>query len=61
MRRPSGGHIETGRKAWDLAQVSAFDDFAALDRFRIHPEHVAVRDFLAQVAEWAVVDYEFNP
>ncbi len=56
-----GAHIDTGRKAWDLAQVSAFDDFAALDRFRVHPEHVAVRDFLAQVADWAVVDYQFDP
>ncbi len=56
-----GLHIDTGRKAWDMAQVSAFANFAALDRYRVHPEHVAVRDFLAQVADWAVVDYEFEP
>ncbi len=56
-----GAHIDTGRKAWDMVQVSGFDDFAALDRFRIHPEHAAVRDFLAQVADWAVVDYQFDP
>lgn len=55
-----GVHIDTGRRAWDMVQVSAFDDFAALERFRVHPEHVGVRDFLAQVADWAVVDYEFQ-
>ena len=55
-----GAHIDTGRKAWDMVQVSGFEDFAALDRYRVHPEHVSVRDLLAQVADWAVVDYEFG-
>lgn len=55
-----GAHIDTGRKAWDMVQISAFDDFVALDRYRDNPEHVKVRDYLAQVADWAVVDYQFD-
>jgi hypothetical protein len=47
-------------RAHDFAQVSSFDDFAALDRFRVHPEHVRVRDFLSRIADWSVVDYEVD-
>jgi len=42
----------------DLAQVSAFDDQAALERYRVHPEHIRVRDLMATCCDWVVVDYE---
>jgi hypothetical protein len=45
-------------KAYDLAQVSGFDDIASLGRYRAHDEHNRTRDFIAQIADWVVVDYE---
>jgi len=47
-------------KAYDLAQVSSFESIEAFERYRHHPEHIRVRDFLSKLADWVVVDYEIN-
>jgi hypothetical protein len=47
-------------KAYDMAQVSSFDDLSALEEFRREPEHGKVREFLLKVVDWIVVDYEFK-
>jgi len=47
-------------KAYDMAQVSSFDDLSALEEFRREPEHGKVREYLLKVADWIVVDYEFK-
>jgi len=42
----------------DLALYSEFVDQAALDAYQVHPEHVAVADFVGRVRESrTVVDY----
>ena len=45
--------------AYDLVLTSTFDNEEALEKYRIHPEHKKVLDFLYQVTEHStVVDYE---
>ena len=34
---------------WDLILISDFDSFADLERYRVHPDHVAVGDFMKPV------------
>ena len=46
-------------KTYDMAQVSTFASLDALQQFKLHPEHVKVRNYLASVADWITVDYEF--
>lgn len=55
-----GEQMAPSPKAYDLAQVSSFDDLPALERFRHDPRHVKVRDVLAKIADWIVVDYEIR-
>lgn len=50
-----------GEQACDVAEVSVFRSFEALDAFRAHPAHVKVRDMLAAIAVWHVVDYVYDP
>jgi hypothetical protein len=47
-------------KAYDIAQVSSFDNFNALEEFKLNPAHIKVRDYLSKIADWVSVDYEFN-
>ena len=46
-------------RAYDIAQISGFENIEALQRFRNHPAHLKSRDYLATIADWVVVDYEF--
>jgi hypothetical protein len=46
-------------KAHDLALVSRFDNAESLERFRLHPAHIRTRDFIARIADWVIVDYEY--
>jgi hypothetical protein len=62
---PSVGALEAGINAsdrpvaWDVVLVSAFADAAALDAYRVHPDHQEVVALLGEIAaETAVVDYE---
>lgn len=34
---------------WDLLLISDFDSLADLERYRVHPDHVAVGDFMKPV------------
>ena len=44
---------------WDLILISDFDSFADLERYRVHPDHVAVGDFMKPVRRArACVDFE---
>lgn len=55
-----GEHMVPSEKGYTLAQVSAFEDLDALERFRLHPQHVEVRNVLAEIADWISVDYELD-
>ena len=55
-----GEQLTHSVKGYTLAQVSAFDDFDALERFRSHPRHIEVRDVFAKIADWISVDYELE-
>jgi hypothetical protein len=46
--------------AYDLAIVSGFDDMEALERYRKHPDHIGTKALLAEIADMAVVDYEYS-
>lgn len=44
---------------WDLILISDFDSFEDLERYRVHPDHVAVGTFMRPVREArACVDFE---
>lgn len=47
-------------KAYDIVQVSSFDNFDDLEHFKLNPEHIKVRNYLSQIADWLIVDYEFK-
>ena len=38
-------------RSYDFALVSAFDDLAALERYRVHPKHVPVAQRLQAVCQ----------
>jgi hypothetical protein len=45
---------------WDLILISDFDSFDDLERYRVHPDHVAVGTFMRPVRRArACVDFEF--
>lgn len=45
---------------WDLVLISEFDSFDDLERYRVHPDHVAVGNFMKPVRRArACVDFEF--
>jgi len=46
-------------RSYDLALLSAFDDLAALERYRAHPDHVPVAQRLRAISQSMVtVDFE---
>lgn len=53
-----GINTAQGDAACDVVLVSAFADEAALDRYRVHPQHQEVVTYLGErAAERYVVDY----
>lgn len=45
---------------WDVVLVSEFDDKAALEGYQIHPDHIAIGQWITTVvSEKATVDYEW--
>ena len=45
--------------SFDIALYSEFESRKALDDYQVHPEHMAVRKFVAEVIEGRnIVDYE---
>jgi hypothetical protein len=57
-------HIEVGidivhtAESYDIALLTSFDNIEGLDAYRIHPEHLKVREYMLSVGEFVVVDYE---
>lgn len=53
-----GINFSNKASAFDLVLTTKFVDEAALDRYRVHPDHKTVLDYMAgAVSEVAVVDY----
>jgi hypothetical protein len=53
-----GNNISDRSAAMDLVLYTEFKDEAALNEYRVHPEHLKVLDFIKEVvAEARVVDY----
>jgi len=59
-------HIEVGEnyeldaKSFDLALITHFDSIEDLDVYRVHPEHMKVVAFAAEVVtDRAAVDFQF--
>lgn len=46
-------------RSYDLALVSAFDDLAALERYRAHPKHVPIAQRL-QAASQSLIAVDFS-
>lgn len=60
-------YIEVGRNyepdttGFDIVLISHFRSLEELDRYRVHPEHVAVAKRMSELVEArAAVDYEFE-
>ena len=46
--------------AYDAALISTFDNIEAMNRYKVHPAHVAVADYCKKISESRVdIDYEF--
>lgn len=47
-------------RSWDLVLVSAFNNIAELNEYRVHSEHIKALEFIAPLRDLvAVVDYEY--
>ena len=63
---PELKYIEVGQNyqlqttSFDLCLISHFETIAELDRYRVHPEHKKVIEFVNEIAiNRAAVDFEF--
>lgn len=46
--------------AYDAVLISTFDNIEAMNRYKVHPAHVAVADYCKKISESRVdIDYEF--
>ncbi len=53
-----GINISTGSSAFDLVLISSFEDEAALERYRVHPVHQKVVEYINEItSDRRVVDY----
>jgi len=55
-----GKQVYPSSTAYDLAQVSGFENAEALERYRNHPNHIRTKTLLSEIADRAVVDYEYS-
>lgn len=56
-----GRDVVRSERSFDLALVSAFDDFDALQRYQVHPDHQVVIGKVRQICEKVIaVDYELS-
>ncbi|MFO8054058.1 MAG: Dabb family protein [Bacteroidales bacterium] len=54
----TGINVNSKPAAYDLVLVSDFEDEAALEKYRVHPEHKKVLELIKEVNDQiAVVDY----
>lgn len=42
---------------WDAVEIATFPDQETLLRFRAHPAHRELTDFMKDIADWHVVDF----
>jgi hypothetical protein len=55
-----GTHFSTQSPSFDICLISHFNSLDDLEKYKIHPEHLKVVDYVKQVAiDRAAVDYEF--
>lgn len=55
-----GRDVVRSERSFDFALVSQFEDLEALDRYRVHPAHLAVVEKIKKVAETLLaVDFKF--
>jgi heme-degrading monooxygenase HmoA len=55
-----GRDVVRSERSYDFALVSDFEDLKALERYRVHPEHVKVLQHVRAIAEQIIaVDFEF--
>ncbi len=53
-----GVNFVPSERAFDMSLYSTFDDEDALNRYRVHPEHLKVLNFIKEVTTTSkVVDY----
>lgn len=45
--------------AYDVAQISGFENLEALERYRSNPEHMRVKNLMSEITDRVVVDYEY--
>lgn len=54
-----GVNCYSSETAYDAILISTFDDKESMDRYKVHPAHVAVAEYCKQVREGRVdIDYE---
>jgi hypothetical protein len=46
--------------AYDLAQVSSFENVEALERYRNNPNHIRTKKLMSEITDMVVVDYEVS-
>jgi hypothetical protein len=46
--------------AYDLAQVSSFENVEALEKYRNNPNHIRTKKLMGEIADMVVVDYEVS-
>ena len=53
-----GINFNTKASAFDLVLIAGFDNEEGLNKYRVHPDHVKVLDFMKEIVEkTAVVDF----
>lgn len=56
-----GQDVVKSERSYDFALVSDFDDLEALNRYKIHPEHVKVLQRVKAIADQIIaVDFEYR-
>ena len=55
-----GVNISKSPSAYDLVLVSEFDSLEDLEKYRVHPDHQKVLEYIANIKDSSiVVDYKF--
>mgnify|MGYP000188684257 FL=1 len=55
-----GENYELDAKSYDIALLTHFESLEDLDKYRVHPDHKKVVNYVAEVTESrAAVDYRF--
>ena len=56
-----GEDVIRSPRAWDMVLLATYDDLEALQRYAVHPQHVAAANLLKAACEdIGSVDYEYS-